>query len=219
MTSPPRNLGTSRAATSCSVRRGDPRVPPRRRRRSAGVAAADSLCEACVVLFDTDAAAISLIFEGASSGTLGSSSASARTYDELQFTLGEGPCLDSVKRRAPIVVVDLADSNEARWPAFGPALLAHEIRGVAAITCLPSSPALRRAAGHRVRRISARRPPRAPPAAGCNLRTGPRIGTVSATGRRGPLRRLLRHRPNRLGRRPSSRRRAVATVRPRRPRG
>ena len=61
-----------------------------------GVEAADRLCEACVVLFDIDAAAISLVFDGASSGTLGSSSVAARTYDELQFTLGEGPCLDSV---------------------------------------------------------------------------------------------------------------------------
>jgi hypothetical protein len=98
-----------------------------------GVDAADSLCEACVVLFDIDAAAISLVFDGANGGTLGSSSALARIYDELQFTLGEGPCLDSVARRTPILVVDLADPKEARWPAFGPALLAYEIRGVFAM--------------------------------------------------------------------------------------
>jgi ANTAR domain/GAF domain len=98
-----------------------------------GVDAADRLCEACVVLFDIDAAAISLVFDRASSGTLGSSSASARSYDELQFTFGEGPCLDSVNGRAPVLVADLADPKEARWPAFGPALLAHEIRGVFAV--------------------------------------------------------------------------------------
>jgi GAF domain/ANTAR domain len=98
-----------------------------------GVDAADRLCEACVMLFDIDAAAISLVFDGASSGTLGSSSTAARSYDELQFTFGEGPCLDSVAGRTPILVVDLADPKEARWPAFGPALLAHEIRGVLAV--------------------------------------------------------------------------------------
>ena len=98
-----------------------------------GVDAADRLCEACVLLFGVDAAAISLVFEGANSGTLGSSSANARMFDELQFTLGEGPCLESVTRRSPVVVVDLADPDEARWPAFGPALLAHEIRGVSAM--------------------------------------------------------------------------------------
>ena len=96
-----------------------------------GVEAADRLCEACVVLLDVDAAAISLVFDGASSGTLGSSGAPARAYDELQFTLGEGPCLDSVTHRLPMLVVDLTE--EPRWPAYGPALLAHQIRSVCAM--------------------------------------------------------------------------------------
>lgn len=86
-----------------------------------------------MTLFSMDAAAISLVFAGAASGTLGSSGAAARTYDELQFTLGEGPCLDSVARRAPILVADLAADNDARWPAYGPAMLDHKIRGIFAI--------------------------------------------------------------------------------------
>jgi hypothetical protein len=89
-----------------------------------------------VLLFDVDAAAISLVFDGASSGTLGSSGAPARTYDELQFTLGEGPCLDSVSFRSPVLVADLADPDEARWPIYGPALLSHQIRGVFAMPVL-----------------------------------------------------------------------------------
>ena len=88
-----------------------------------GVDAADRLCEACVMLFDIDAAAISLVFDGANSGTLGSSGEPARMYDELQFILGEGPCLDSVARRAPVLVLDLADPDDARWPVYGPAML------------------------------------------------------------------------------------------------
>jgi hypothetical protein len=98
-----------------------------------GVEAADRLCQACVVLLNVDAAAISLVFDGANGGTLGSSGAPASVYDELQFTLGEGPCLESVARRIPILVVDLADPGEARWPAYGPAMLSHQIRGVYAI--------------------------------------------------------------------------------------
>lgn len=86
-----------------------------------------------MVLLGVDAATISLVFDGASSGTLGSSGAPARIYDELQFTLGEGPCLDSVARRTPIVAVDLADPKEVRWPVYGPAMLANQIRGVYAI--------------------------------------------------------------------------------------
>ena len=82
---------------------------------------------------DVDAAAISLVFDGANSGTLGSSGAPARMYDELQFILGEGPCLDSVTRRAPVLVVDLADPYDARWPVYGPAMLDLQVRGVYAM--------------------------------------------------------------------------------------
>ncbi len=85
------------------------------------------------MLFDIDAAAISLIFEGATSGTLGSSGTPARVYDELQFTLGEGPCLDSVTLRAPILVSDLANLNDNRWPVYGPAMLDLKVRGIFAI--------------------------------------------------------------------------------------
>jgi len=95
-----------------------------------GAEAADRLCEACVGLLDIDAAAISVVFDGTSAGTLGSSGAPAKTYDELQFTLGEGPCLDSVTQRAPVLAVDLSDPHEHRWPSFGPAMLSYDIRSI-----------------------------------------------------------------------------------------
>ena len=86
-----------------------------------------------MTLFSIDAAAISLVFSGVTSGTLGSSGATARVYDELQFTFGEGPCLDSVAQRAPVLVADLANADDVRWPAYGPAMLDHKIRGIFAI--------------------------------------------------------------------------------------
>jgi hypothetical protein len=101
-----------------------------------GVDAADRLCEACVLLLDIDAAAISLVFDGAASGTLGSSGEPARMYDELQFTLGEGPCLESVARKTPVLIADLTDLGDTRWPIYGPAMLSHQIRGVFAMPVL-----------------------------------------------------------------------------------
>src|SRR5437868_165935 len=92
-----------------------------------GLAAADQLCVACVMLFDVDAAAISAVFDGTNMGTVGVSSPSARRYDELQFTYGEGPCLDAVELRAPVACSDLAHPRELRWPAFRPALVADTI--------------------------------------------------------------------------------------------
>lgn len=86
-----------------------------------------------MTLLDVDAAAISVVFDGTNKGTLGSSDAPARRYDELQFILGEGPCLDSVSRRAPVLVLDLADPDEGRWPLYGPAMLELKVRGVHAM--------------------------------------------------------------------------------------
>jgi hypothetical protein len=98
-----------------------------------GVEAADRLCEACVTLLDIDAAAISLVFDGANTGTLGSSGALARLYDELQFTLGEGPCLDSITQRLPVLVADLSAATSQRWPLYGRAMLDMDIHGVFAM--------------------------------------------------------------------------------------
>ena len=88
------------------------------------------------MLFDIDAAAISLVFEGATCGTLGSSGAPARAYDELQFTLGEGPCLDAVTSQAPVLVSDLADPADGRWPIYGPAMLDLKVHGIFAVPVL-----------------------------------------------------------------------------------
>ncbi|MGZ8803261.1 MAG: GAF domain-containing protein [Mycobacterium sp.] len=39
--------------------------------------------------------------------------------DELQFTLGEGPCLDAFRQREPVLVADLGSTDAfARWPGF-----------------------------------------------------------------------------------------------------
>ena len=98
-----------------------------------GVDAANRICELCVTLLAVDAAAISFIHNGTNTATLGASSVLARTYDELQFTVGEGPCLDCVADCAPVMVEDLADATEVRWPLYRPLMLTHQIRGVTAI--------------------------------------------------------------------------------------
>ena len=99
-----------------------------------GEDAANRLCEACVALFDVDAAAISLIVDGAHTATLGASVPTARVLDELQFTLGEGPALDAVTRRAAVLATDLAEAGATtRWPTYRHAIHVRGIRFVYAI--------------------------------------------------------------------------------------
>jgi hypothetical protein len=98
-----------------------------------GLAAANGLCVACVGLLGVDGAAISLMHEGASRGTFGSSGELAGRLDELEFTLGEGPCLDTVADGRPVLVADLAGDGEQRWPAFTGAVLDAGVRAVFAL--------------------------------------------------------------------------------------
>ena len=99
-----------------------------------GRAVADRLCGACVELLDIDGAALSIIHNGAISRSLGADGSLSRDLDELQFTFGEGPCLDAVHGSAPVLVPDLLNSDGQRWRAFSGAATA---RGVRALFALP----------------------------------------------------------------------------------
>lgn len=97
-------------------------------------AVAERLCAACVELLDVDGAALSVIYEGTLSRSVGASSPLSSELDELQFTLGEGPCLESAAGSVPVLVPDLDDPEAQRWPAFAGAA---SRRGVRAVFALP----------------------------------------------------------------------------------
>ncbi len=96
--------------------------------------AANSLCQACVELLQVDGASISLMHDGTSRGTFGASSDLSRRLDSLQYTFGEGPCLDAVRQGGPVLATDMSDPREQRWPAFRDAMLES---GVHAVFALP----------------------------------------------------------------------------------
>lgn len=98
------------------------------------LAAADLLCQACVEVLEVDGASISITHDSTTWGTFGSSGELSRRLDELQFTFGEGPCLDAVRSGAPVSAVDLDDPAEQRWPALRPSLLGS---GILAVFALP----------------------------------------------------------------------------------
>lgn len=104
-----------------------------------GRGAADALCATCTALVDVDGAAVSLIHDGGSSGTYGSSNAASRRLDEYQFMFGEGPCLDAVATRSEILVPDMDSWTEQRWPAFRGAALGDGVRGVFALPIMITS--------------------------------------------------------------------------------
>jgi hypothetical protein len=50
--------------------------------------------------------------------------------EDLQFTFGEGPCVDAYTFGRPILEPDLADPETLRWLAFSPPVLAAGARAV-----------------------------------------------------------------------------------------
>jgi hypothetical protein len=98
-----------------------------------GSVLADRLCHACVQLLEVDGASISLMHDGASQGTFGSSGPLAKQLDELQFTLGVGPCVDAVRQGGPVLVPDLDDPRDQRWPLYAGAVVDLGVRAVYAL--------------------------------------------------------------------------------------
>ena len=53
--------------------------------------------------------------------------------ERLQFTLGEGPCLDAVSLSTPVLAADLNDPDIKRWPVFAGAAARLGVRAVFAL--------------------------------------------------------------------------------------
>ncbi|GAA2593250.1 GAF domain-containing protein [Dactylosporangium fulvum] len=69
----------------------------------------------------------------ASDGVHGMAAASdpnTARIEELQFTFGEGPCIDAAAAGRPVLVPDLADGAMRRWPVYATAVLDAGIRAV-----------------------------------------------------------------------------------------
>jgi len=63
-------------------------------------------------------------------GVVAATDGPAKEMEELQFTLGEGPCIDTSREGRPVLQPDLVRSGPRRWPAFGPAALEAGIRAI-----------------------------------------------------------------------------------------
>lgn len=97
---------------------------------------AEQFCRACVDGLDIDGAAISLLTESPSRETLCATDATAARVEELQYTLGEGPCIEAAASGRPVLVPDVEEAGgQTRWPVFAAAVA--EQAGIGALFALP----------------------------------------------------------------------------------
>jgi GAF domain-containing protein/ANTAR domain-containing protein len=99
-------------------------------------ALAEQVCRAYVMGLDVDGAAISLLTASTSSQTLCATDATAELLEELQFSLGEGACVEAAVTGRPVLVADMHHSTEvSRWPSFAAAVV--EQSDVGALFAVP----------------------------------------------------------------------------------
>jgi hypothetical protein len=103
----------------------DLRVTSERRLRIlAGLAiAGDSpevqpLCAGCRSTLGVTGVGIMMMFDDTIAGSVCSSDATSARIEELQFTLGEGPCVDAYRLDRPVAEPDLVAPEASRWVAF-----------------------------------------------------------------------------------------------------
>lgn len=100
---------------------------------SAGDASAGRLCAVCVDVLGVDGVGITLM-DGNQVGPLCVSGRGARELEEMQFTLGEGPCHDAFRSGRPVLIPHLDHAASLQWLPFGE--LATRI-GIGAVFAFP----------------------------------------------------------------------------------
>ena len=76
------------------------------------------LVEACRTSTRVSGVGLAVMGPRGSGGVLAATAGEAERMEDLQFTLGEGPCMDASRSGAPVLVADLERDAEQRWPAF-----------------------------------------------------------------------------------------------------
>jgi hypothetical protein len=93
------------------------------------------VCAAAVAGVGVDGAGVTVMVGSTARETVHTTDGTAAQLEELQLTLGEGPCVDTFTDGGPALAADLRVAEfAARWPAFTPAAIDS---GAGAVFALP----------------------------------------------------------------------------------
>jgi hypothetical protein len=98
--------------------------------RAGGDGGARRLCDACADVTSMSGAGIMVLSGDLAPGPVCTTDPVSELIEDLQFTLGEGPCLDAYRDARPVLEPDLLAPATARWPAFSPAACDAGVRAV-----------------------------------------------------------------------------------------
>jgi plasmid stability protein len=89
-----------------------------------------SLTAACVRSLPVSGVGMALMTDEGPAGVIAATDGAAVKLEELQFTLGEGPCVDASQTGRPVLQPDLARTAPLRWPAFAGGALDAGVRAL-----------------------------------------------------------------------------------------
>ncbi len=95
-----------------------------------GPDAALAVCEACVAWLPMTGASITMMDGAQGQEPVCATGPGAARIDELQFTLGDGPCVESFATGRAVLVADITDTRDGRWPIFAAAAAETGARGM-----------------------------------------------------------------------------------------
>lgn len=100
---------------------------------SDALAVISMVCESCNRLSGTDGASVTLLGADRALSPLYATDEVAARVDDMQFTLGEGPCMAAVGSGVPVLVDDLFHDRsgpEPLWPGFDAEVVDLGVRGL-----------------------------------------------------------------------------------------
>ncbi|WP_370148965.1 ANTAR domain-containing protein [Streptacidiphilus sp. EB129] len=92
------------------------------------------LTSACATVLNVHGVAVSLVIDGGATALVACSPGAARRFEELEFTLGEGPGPDAIRLGRPVFLPDLTQDQGALWPTLVPECMGLDIQ---AVFCFP----------------------------------------------------------------------------------
>jgi hypothetical protein len=88
------------------------------------------LCAVAAELIQVTGAGVMVLADDTPQASLCSTGRVSALIEELQYTFGEGPCIDAHLSGTVVAEPNLASPSESRWPAFTPKVLAAGARAI-----------------------------------------------------------------------------------------
>jgi hypothetical protein len=91
---------------------------------------ASYLCDGAAEIVGVSGAGVMLMSGHLAQGSLCTTNRVSELIEELQYTLGEGPCVDAYQQDRVVSEADLANPKTPRWLAFTPHVLEEGVRAI-----------------------------------------------------------------------------------------